>query len=90
MQPKKQPVHHRIRWADHQVVLVSIHLFNEFDFICLNFSKYLQTFSFIIATPMMSPAPTQDSMGYSVGFDHQQAYDGSMGYDPSLHQDLSP
>lgn len=39
---------------------------------------------------MMSPAPTQDSMGYSVGYDHQQAYDGSMGYDPSLHQDLSP
>lgn len=39
----------------------------------------------------MSPAPTQDSMGYSVGYDHQQAYDGSsMGYDPSLHQDLSP
>lgn len=41
----------------------------------------------------MSPAPTQDSMGYSLGsggYDPQQAYDGSMGYDPSLHQDLSP
>lgn len=46
----------------------------------------------ILATPMMSPAPTQDSMGYSLGsgYDPQQAYDGSMGYDPSLHQDLSP
>lgn len=45
-----------------------------------------------LATPMMSPAPTQDSMGYSLGsgYDQQQAYDGSMGYDPSLHQDLSP
>ena len=46
-----------------------------------------------LATPsMMSPAPTQDSMGYSLssGYDPQQAYDGSMGYDPSLHQDLSP
>lgn len=40
----------------------------------------------------MSPAPAQDSMGYSLGsgYDPQQAYDGSMGYDPSLHQDLSP
>lgn len=45
-----------------------------------------------LATPMMSPAPAQDSMGYSLGsgYDPQQAYDGSMGYDPSLHQDLSP
>ncbi|CRL04316.1 CLUMA_CG017412, isoform A [Clunio marinus] len=41
------------------------------------------------ATPMMSPAPAQDSMGYSLGsggYDQQQAYDGSMGYDP-MHQD---
>lgn len=40
------------------------------------------------ATPMMSPAPAQDSMGYSLGsggYDQQQAYDGSMGYDP-MHQ----
>lgn len=47
----------------------------------------------VLATPMMSPAPTQDSMGYSLGsggYDPQHAYDGSMGYDPSLHQDLSP
>lgn len=45
------------------------------------------------ATPMMSPAPTQDSMGYSLGsggYDQQHGYDGSMGYDPSMHQDLSP
>ncbi|XP_055624648.1 homeobox protein extradenticle isoform X3 [Toxorhynchites rutilus septentrionalis] len=46
------------------------------------------------ATPMMSPAPAQDSMGYSLGsggYDQQQAYDGSMGYDPmGGHQDLSP
>ncbi|XP_075989615.1 PBX homeobox extradenticle isoform X4 [Anticarsia gemmatalis] len=45
------------------------------------------------ATPMMSPAPTQDSMGYSLpapGYDQPQpGYDGSMGYDP-MHQDLSP
>lgn len=45
-------------------------------------------------TPMMSPAPPQDSMGYSMGsggYDQQQPYDNSMGgYDPSLHQDLSP
>jgi pre-B-cell leukemia transcription factor 1 len=44
------------------------------------------------ATPMMSPAPAQDSMGYSLGsggYDQQQSYDGSMGYDP-MHQDLSP
>uniref|UniRef100_A0A182WAW3 Homeobox protein extradenticle n=1 Tax=Anopheles minimus TaxID=112268 RepID=A0A182WAW3_9DIPT len=44
------------------------------------------------ATPMMSPAPAQDSMGYSLGsggYDQQQPYDGSMGYD-QLHQDLSP
>lgn len=37
------------------------------------------------ATPMMSPAPAQDSMGYSLGssgYDQGQAYDGSMGYDP--------
>ncbi|XP_055695029.1 homeobox protein extradenticle [Lutzomyia longipalpis] len=42
------------------------------------------------ATPMMSPAPPQDSMGYSGGYDHQQPYDGSMGYDPIIHQDVSP
>ncbi|XP_045515340.1 homeobox protein extradenticle isoform X4 [Pieris brassicae] len=45
------------------------------------------------ATPMMSPAPTQDSMGYSLPappYDQPQPpYDGSMGYDP-MHQDLSP
>lgn len=45
------------------------------------------------ATPMMSPAPTQDSMGYSLpapGYDQPQpSYDGSMGYD-HMHQDLSP
>ncbi|CAD7086575.1 unnamed protein product [Hermetia illucens] len=44
-------------------------------------------------TPMMSPAPPQDSMGYSLGsggYDQQQPYDGSMGYDPTMHQDLSP
>ncbi|EDW06135.1 hypothetical protein AWZ03_011231 [Drosophila navojoa] len=46
-------------------------------------------------TPMMSPAPPQDSMGYpmggSGGYDQQQPYDNSMGgYDPNLHQDLSP
>ncbi|XP_026463873.1 homeobox protein extradenticle isoform X2 [Ctenocephalides felis] len=47
------------------------------------------------ATPMMSPAPPQDSMGYSLGGggygDAPQGYgDGSMGgYDP-MHQDLSP
>lgn len=37
------------------------------------------------ATPMMSPAPAQDSMGYSLGsggYDQAQGYDGSMGYDP--------
>jgi len=35
------------------------------------------------ATPMMSPAPTQDGMGYGMGgsYDQQQGYDGSMGYD---------
>lgn len=48
-------------------------------------------------TPMMSPAP-QDAMGYSLGggggggsgngYEQQQPYD--MGYDHSLHQDLSP
>lgn len=45
------------------------------------------------ATPMMSPAPPQDSMGYSMGsggYEQQQAYDSSMGYDPTMHQDLSP
>uniref|UniRef100_A0A336MT42 Homeobox protein extradenticle n=1 Tax=Culicoides sonorensis TaxID=179676 RepID=A0A336MT42_CULSO len=44
------------------------------------------------ATPMMSPAPAQDGMGYGMsgGYDQQQAYDGSMGYDPMGHQDLSP
>ncbi|XP_067633905.1 homeobox protein extradenticle-like [Eurosta solidaginis] len=45
-------------------------------------------------TPMMSPAPPQDSMGYpmgSGGYDQQQQYDNSMGgYDHNLHQDLSP
>ncbi|XP_014359748.1 homeobox protein extradenticle isoform X1 [Papilio machaon] len=45
------------------------------------------------ATPMMSPAPTQDSMGYSLpapGYDAPQpGYDAAMGYDP-MHQDLSP
>ncbi|XP_034823978.1 homeobox protein extradenticle isoform X3 [Maniola jurtina] len=45
------------------------------------------------ATPMMSPAPTQDSMGYSLpapGYDQPQPpYDAAMGYDP-MHQDLSP
>ncbi|XP_039745536.1 homeobox protein extradenticle isoform X1 [Pararge aegeria] len=45
------------------------------------------------ATPMMSPAPTQDSMGYSLpapGYDQPQPpYDASMAYDP-MHQDLSP
>ncbi|XP_037035544.1 homeobox protein extradenticle isoform X3 [Bradysia coprophila] len=43
-------------------------------------------------TPMMSPAP-HDTMGYSLGgngYEQQQAYDGSMGYDQSMHQDLSP
>lgn len=42
---------------------------------------------------MMSPAPTQDSMGYSLGsgsYDPQRAYDGSISYDPNTHQDLSP
>lgn len=46
------------------------------------------------ATPMMSPAPTLDSMGYSLGsggYDqHHVGYDGSMGYDPNMHHDLSP
>lgn len=44
------------------------------------------------ATPMMSPAPAQDGMGYGMsgGYDQQQAYDGSMSYDPMGHQDLSP
>ena len=43
-------------------------------------------------TPMMSPAPPQDSMGYSMG----SAYDGSgydassCGYDPMHGQELSP
>lgn len=45
-------------------------------------------------TPMMSPAPAQDSMGgYSMGsgsYEQQQPYDGSMGYDHNIHQDLSP
>lgn len=47
----------------------------------------------ILATPMMSPAPNQDSMGYSLGsggYDPQQGYDGSMGYESGMHQDLSP
>lgn len=44
------------------------------------------------ATPMMSPAP-QDGMGYSLGsngYEQQQPYDISLGYDQSMHQDLSP
>lgn len=45
------------------------------------------------ATPMMSPAPTQDSMGYSLPappYDQPQPpYDAGMAYDP-MHQDLSP
>lgn len=43
------------------------------------------------ATPMMSPAPPQDSMGYSMGsaYDQGSAYDASCGYDP-MHQELSP
>ncbi|GBP08255.1 Homeobox protein extradenticle [Eumeta japonica] len=45
------------------------------------------------ATPMMSPAPPQDSMGYSLpapGYEPPAPpYDASMGYDP-IHQDLSP
>lgn len=44
------------------------------------------------ATPMMSPAP-QDAMGYSLGsngYEQQQPYDISLGYDQSMHQDLSP
>ncbi|KAL4703768.1 hypothetical protein ACJJTC_002903 [Scirpophaga incertulas] len=45
------------------------------------------------ATPMMSPAPAQDAMGYSLPappYDQPQPpYDGSMGYD-HMHQDLSP
>jgi len=45
-------------------------------------------------TPMMSPAPPQDSMGYNMGssgYEQQPPYDNNMGaYDPSLHQDLSP
>nr|XP_023011742.1 homeobox protein extradenticle [Leptinotarsa decemlineata] len=45
------------------------------------------------ATPMMSPAPPQDSMGYSMGsaYDQGSAYDASScGYDPMHAQDLSP
>lgn len=41
----------------------------------------------------MSPAPTHDSMGYSMGsggYDEHHGYGGSMGYDPNMHQDLSP
>lgn len=43
------------------------------------------------ATPMMSPAPPQDSMGYSMGsaYDQGSAYDASCGYD-AMHQELSP
>lgn len=44
-------------------------------------------------TPLMSPAPTHDSMGYSMGsggYDEHHGYGGSMGYDPNMHQDLSP
>ncbi|KAG6465421.1 hypothetical protein O3G_MSEX015139 [Manduca sexta] len=43
------------------------------------------------ATPLMSPAPAQDSMGYSLpapGYDQPQpGYDASMPYDP-MHQEL--
>lgn len=55
-------------------------------------NRFNQLVRYIPATPMMSPAPTQDSMGYSLGtgYDPQQVYDGSMGYDHGLHQDLSP
>ncbi|KAL1490551.1 hypothetical protein ABEB36_013227 [Hypothenemus hampei] len=44
-------------------------------------------------TPMMSPAPPQDSMGYSMGsaYDQGSAYDASScGYDPMHGQELSP
>ncbi|KAF5273035.1 hypothetical protein FQR65_LT04777 [Abscondita terminalis] len=44
-------------------------------------------------TPMMSPAPPQDSMGYSMAsaYDQSSAYDASScGYDPGMHQELSP
>ncbi|XP_053600645.1 homeobox protein extradenticle isoform X3 [Plodia interpunctella] len=44
------------------------------------------------ATPMMSPAPTQDSMGYSLpapGYDAPQPGYDAIGYD-HMHQDLSP
>lgn len=44
-------------------------------------------------TPMMSPAPPQDSMGYSMGsaYDQGSAYDASScGYDPMHAQELSP
>ncbi|XP_004928670.1 homeobox protein extradenticle isoform X1 [Bombyx mandarina] len=44
------------------------------------------------ATPLMSPAPPQDSLGYSLPappYDQQPPYDASMPYDP-MHQDLSP
>lgn len=52
------------------------------------FLPLLLTFALFLATPMMSPAATQDSMGY--GYDPQQTYDGSMGYEHGMHQDLSP
>nr|CAH7713686.1 unnamed protein product [Callosobruchus chinensis] len=46
------------------------------------------------ATPMMSPAPPQDSMGYSMGgaYDQGGAYDatGCGGYDPMHAPELSP
>ncbi|KAJ8976942.1 hypothetical protein NQ317_010138 [Molorchus minor] len=43
-------------------------------------------------TPMMSPAPPQDSMGYSMGSTYESAaYDASScGYDPMHAQELSP
>jgi pre-B-cell leukemia transcription factor 1 len=43
-------------------------------------------------TPMMSPAPPRDSMGYSMGsvYDQSFAYDASScGYDPMHAQELS-
>lgn len=67
------------------IFLLSIELSIIFSIFFFSFGKK--------ATPMMSPAPTQDSMGYSLGsggYDPQQAYDGSMGYDPNMHHDLSP
>lgn len=33
------------------------------------------------ASPMMSPAPVHDSMGYSGVYDQQQSFEGGMGYE---------